>query len=95
MKQNNEVKMVPRSSTQVFRQRTLESISTGFYFAAAVAWMDVVRAVLSKTVKVKNNSQTFFALTAIFTTLISVVVSMMINRIDSSVRAARPMFAVM
>ena len=91
----SDVKLVAQSSAQMFRERMLESVATGFYFASAVAWMDVIRAVLTKSIKVKNNSQSFFALTAIITTLISVLVSMVISRIDKNVKAAKPVFAVM
>ena len=90
-----EIKLVAQSSTAMFRERMLESVATGFYFASAVAWMDVIRAVLTKSKLTKNNSQSFFALTAIITTLLSVAVSMVITRIDKNVKATKPVFAVM
>ena len=83
-----------QSPINLFRGRVLEGVATGFYFASAVAWMDVVRAVLTKSVKVKNNSQNFFALTAIITTLISVVVSMVVSMIDKSVSSKGIVYAV-
>ena len=90
-----DVKRAAQTSTVMFRQRMLESVATGFYFASAVAWMDVIRAVLTKSKLTKNNSQSFFALTAVLTTLLSVIVSMVITKIDKNVRAAKPVFAVM
>ena len=90
----SKVKVVPQSPVDMFRGRILESVTTGFYFASAVAWMDVVRAVLTKSVKIKNNSQNFFALTAIITTLISVVVSLIVTMVDKDIQAKRPIYAV-
>ena len=94
MSEAQKVKVIARSPVDMFRGRALEGVTTGFYFASAVAWMDVVRAVLTKTIKVKNNSQNFFALTAVITTIISVVVSMIVAMIDSNIKASGPMYAV-
>lgn len=94
MSEAKKVIVAAKSPVDMFRGRVLEGVTTGFYFASAVAWMDVVRAVLTKTVKVKNNSQNFFALTALVTTIISVIVTMIVSKIDSSVSAGRPMYAV-
>jgi hypothetical protein len=91
----SDVKLIAKSSAEMFQERMLESVATGFYFAAAVAWMDVVRAVLTKTVKIKNNSQSFFLITAAVTTLISALVSIVISKIDKNVKAAKPVYAVM
>ena len=90
----SQVTLVAQSSA-MFRERLLEGVSTGFYFASAVAWMDVIRAVLTKTIKVKNNSQNFFALTAVITTIVSVLVSMAVTRIDKNVKASKPVYAVL
>jgi hypothetical protein len=94
MSEAQKVKVIARSPVDMFRGRVLEGVTTGFYFASAVAWMDVVRAVLTKSVKVKNNSQNFFALTAIITTIISVIVSLIVVKIDASVKTGGPMYAV-
>ena len=83
------------SALDMFSNRALDGVSTGFYFASAIAWMDVVRAVLTKTIKVKNNSQNFFLLTAIITTVISVVASMIISMIDKDNKARKPVYAVL
>ena len=94
MSEVQKVIVAAKHPVDMIRGRVLEGVATGFYFASAVAWMDVVRAVLTKTVKVKNNSQNFFALTAIITTIISVIVTMIVTRIDSSIKAGGPMYAV-
>ena len=67
----------------------------GFSFAAAIAWMDVVRWMVSKVVSSKTNSGSHFLGTAIITTLIAVLVFKLLTTTGlAPVKPAQPVFAV-
>ena len=59
------------------------SITTGFFFATAIAWVDVIRWVVSQMVSVARNGGNYYLLSAVFTTLLSIVVVLMLNRLQS------------
>jgi hypothetical protein len=81
--------------TQELETQSLNAIVAGFSFAAAMSWMDLVRWTLSQVVKVPKNGGTQYALTAILTTLLSVIVFMVVSRISVRVsKPAQPVFAV-
>ena len=81
--------------TQELQTQTLNSIVAGFSFAAAMSWMDFVRWVITQLVKVPKNSGSQYVLTAILTTLISIIVFMIISRINGQVKKpAQPVFAI-
>jgi uncharacterized membrane protein required for colicin V production len=58
------------------------SVAAGFFFATAIAWMDVVRWVISQLVNVAKNGGSYYLLSAVFTTLLSVVVLMLLARLQ-------------
>ena len=81
--------------TQELQTQTLNSIVGGFSFAAAMSWMDLVRWIITQSVKVPKNSGSQYVLTAILTTLISIIVFMIISRINGRVKKpAQPVFAI-
>jgi hypothetical protein len=81
--------------TQELQTQTLNSIVGGFSFAAAMSWMDLVRWITTQLVKVPKNSGSQYVLTAILTTLISIIVFMLISRINGQVKKpAQPVFAI-
>ena len=81
--------------TQELQTQTLNSIVGGFSFAAAMSWMDFVRWIITQLVKVPKNSGSQYVLTAILTTLISIIVFMIISRINGQVKKpAQPVFAI-
>ena len=81
--------------TQELRSQTLNSIVGGFSFAAAMAWMDFVRWSITQLVRTPKNGGAQYALTALMTTLISVIVFMVISRINGRVKKpAQPVFAI-
>ena len=59
------------------------SVSAGFFFATAIAWMDVIRWTISQLVNVSKNGGSYYLLSAIFTTLLSVIVLMILARLQS------------
>jgi|TARA_B110000444_G_scaffold120785_1_gene113595 hypothetical protein len=75
--------------------QSLNSVVAGFSFAAALSWMDLVRWTIHQVVKVQKNGGMNYALTALFTTLLSVVVYMVISRISQKVKKpGAPVYAV-
>ena len=57
-------------------------MSAGFFFATAIAWMDVIRWFISTLVNVAKNGGSYYLLSAIFTTLLSVIVMMILARLQ-------------
>ncbi len=75
--------------------QSLNAVVAGFSFASALAWMDLVRWVISQVIKVNKNGGTYFFTTALMTTLLSVVVYMVISRMSTRVQKPSPaVFAV-
>ena len=81
--------------TQELQTQTLNSIVAGFSFAAAMSWIDFIRWVISQVVKAPKNGGSQYALTALLTSLISVIVFMVVSRINGSVKKpAQPIYAI-
>ena len=77
--------------------QSLNSVVAGFSFAAAVAWMDAVRFMISQVVQVSKNGGQYYVLSAIFTTLLSILVYMIIKALVTNVHIKEPgapMYAV-
>jgi hypothetical protein len=71
-------------STQ-FQSQSLNAVVAGFSFAAAISWMEVVRFLLTKVIKTSSNSGTSIFLTAVLTTLLSIIIYMVLSRLSSGV----------
>ena len=89
------VEMLSAIALQLEAQ-SLNSIVAGFAFASAVAWMDLTRAIISRVVEVGKNGMQYYFLSALFTTLISIVVYMAIKALAKNVTIKEPqvMYAV-
>jgi hypothetical protein len=75
--------------------QSVNAVVAGFSFASALAWMDVVRFIISNLVKVNKNGAQYVLLTALMTTLLSIVVYMVLARFSKKVAApAPPQYAV-
>ena len=70
--------------------QSLNSVVAGFSFAAAVAWMDAVRYMISQVVQVSKNGGQYYVLSAIFTTLLSILVYMSIKALVTNVAIKEP-----
>ena len=70
--------------------QSLNSIVAGFSFAAAVAWMDAVRYMISQVVQVSKNGGQYYVLSAIFTTLLSILVYLSIKALVTNVQIKEP-----
>ena len=81
--------------TQELQTQTLNSIVGGFSFAAAMSWMDFIRWSITQLIKVPKNGGSQYALTAVLTTLLSIVVFMIVSGISTRVsKPATPVYAV-
>ena len=75
--------------------QSLNAVVAGFSFAAALSWMDLVRWTVNQIVKVNKNGGMNYTLTALFTTLLSILVYVGISRVSTRVqKPAQPLFAV-
>jgi uncharacterized membrane protein required for colicin V production len=81
--------------TQELEAQSLNAIVAGFSFAAALSWMDLVRWIVNKVVSVKQNGGMNYTLTALFTTLLSILVYLAMSRVSTRVqKPTQPLFAV-
>lgn len=74
--------------------QSLNAVVAGFAFASAVAWMDVVRFLISTIVSVNKSSSNYYLLSALFTTLLSILVFLLIKKVARNVTIAQPAPAV-
>ena len=76
-------------ATQVESQ-ALNAVVAGFSFAAAIAWMDVVRFLISTLVVINKNNPNYYVLSALFTTVLAVVVYIVVKNVARNVIIAQP-----
>ena len=92
------MKSAQAEATSVARSveaQSLNTVAAGFSFAASIAWMDVIRAVVSRVVSTQKNGVMNASITALLTTLLSVVAYIVLSRLSPSVRRpSAPVFAV-
>ena len=75
--------------------QSLNAVVAGFSFAAALSWMDLVRGTVNQVVKVNKNGGMNYTLTALFTTLLSILVYVGMSRVSTRVqKPTQPLFAV-
>ena len=76
--------------------QSVNAVVAGFSFASALAWMDVVRFIIGQLVKVNKNGAQYVLLTALMTTLLSIVVYMLVKQfLKPDVKApGAPIYAV-
>lgn len=86
--------IVSQISTE-FETQSLNAVVAGFSFASALSWMDLIRWTIHQVVKVQKNGGMNYAITAIVTTLLSIIVYMILARISKRVtKPTAPMYAV-
>jgi hypothetical protein len=75
--------------------QSLNALVGGFAFASAIAWMDVARFVIAQVVNVPKNGGMYYTLTALLTTLLSIVVFMLLRSVSKKVQSPpQPVYAV-
>lgn len=89
------VKAMSTDVAQELEGRSLTALVAGFSFASAIAWMDVVRAIVSQVIASNRQTPSALAMTALITTLLSILVFMLTSRLSSRVKAPQdPVYAV-
>jgi membrane protein implicated in regulation of membrane protease activity len=92
------IKQISSQAKTVLPQLEAQSLNAlvgGFAFASAIAWMDVARFVIAQVVNVPKNGGMYYTLTALLTTLLSIVVYMLLRRVSKKVQEpAQPVYAV-
>jgi hypothetical protein len=78
-----------------FEAQSLNAVVAGFSFAAALSWMDLVRWATHQVVRVNKNSGLNYAITAVITTFLSIIVYMLLSRASKRVvKPVAPIYAV-
>lgn len=73
--------------------QSLNAVVAGFAFASAIAWMDVVRYLISMVISVNKNNPNYYVLSALFTTILAIAVFQVTKRF-SRANIAQPGQAV-
>ena len=81
---------------QQVETQAINSIVAGFSFASAIAYMDLVRWILSQVIKVNKNGGYYYLMTALLTTLLSILVYMIVKMFlkPDIKRPSAPIYAV-
>lgn len=75
--------------------QSLNALVAGFSFAAALSWMDVSKWIIQQLVKAPRNGGTQYLLTALATTLLSVLMFLIISSFSKRVqKPAGPIYAI-
>ncbi len=85
------------SLATMVESQSLNAVVAGFSFASAVAWMDVVRWVISQVVSIRGQGGNYYLLTALATTVLAVVVFMVVKAVAINTeinQPAAPVYAV-
>jgi|SRR6056300_626079 hypothetical protein len=81
--------------SQMLETQSLNALTSGFAFAAAMSWNDVARWAISQIVKGPKNTGLQMTITAITTTLLSIAVFLLVSSISKRVtKPAAPVYAV-
>jgi len=70
--------------------QSLNAIVAGFSFASAIAWMDVVRHIISLVINVNKNSGNYYLFTALLTTVMAIVVFLFTKMVAFNVTIDQP-----
>jgi hypothetical protein len=76
--------------------QSLNAVVAGFSFASAIAWMDVVRWIISQVINVNKNGGNYYLLTALMTTVLAVIVYIIIKAlaVNVTINQQQPVYAV-
>ena len=78
------------------RVQSLNALTAGFGFASALAWLDFIRWFISSLIRLKPNGGSYFLMSALMTTLISVLAVLVIIRFGGQgvQKSPPPVYAV-
>ena len=74
----------------MIESQSLNAVVAGFSFASAIAWMDVVRYIISMVINVNKSSGNYYLLTALFTTILAVLVFVVTKMVAYNVEIKQP-----
>lgn len=80
------------SVASMVESQSLNAVIAGFSFASAIAWMDVVRWLIGKisTGNMNKTTGTYYLLTALLTTIVSVIVFIFVKKLAQNVVITQP-----
>jgi hypothetical protein len=79
---------------QEVKSTSMNAVVAGFAFAAALAWLDVVRWMVTNFIDLPKTSGGYYALSALLTTLLAVLVYMIFSKISTGVQKPQTVYAV-
>jgi hypothetical protein len=86
---------VGREVLQEVKSTSMNAVVAGFAFAAAISWLDVVRWVVTTVIDLPKTSGGYYALSALLTTLLAVLVYMIFSKLVKGVqKPQQPIYAV-
>lgn len=80
----------------MIESQSLNAVVAGFSFASAIAWMDVVRWIISQVVNVNKNGGNYYLITALLTTVLAVFVFIIVKALamNVTINQQQPVYAV-
>lgn len=79
------------SLATMVESQSLNAVVAGFSFASAVAWMDVVRWIITQVVNVQGKGTgNYYLLTALATTLLAVAVFVIVKAVAYNIEVNQP-----
>lgn len=79
---------------QEVKSTSMNAVVAGFAFAAAIAWLDVVRWLVTNFIDLPKTSGGYYALSALLTTLLAVLIYMIFSKIATGVQKPQTVYAV-
>jgi hypothetical protein len=84
------------NNATMIESQSLNAVVAGFSFASAIAWMDVVRWIISQVVNVNKNGGNYYLITALLTTVLAVFVFIIVKALamNVTINQQQPVYAV-
>jgi len=80
--------------TSELSEQSLNSLVAGFSFAAAMSWNDVARHVITRLIPGQRNTGIQYVMTALLTTLLSILVFLVVSRYAKVTKPKQPLYAI-
>jgi hypothetical protein len=79
---------------QEVKTTSLNAVVAGFAFAAAIAWLDVVRWVVNSVIVMPKQSGGYYFVSALLTTLLAVLIYMIFSKLVTGIQKPSTVYAV-
>jgi hypothetical protein len=81
--------------SQMLETQSLNALTSGFAFAAAMSWNDLARFAISQIIKGPKNTGIQLTVTAITTTLLSIAIFLLVSSVSKRVtKPTAPVYAI-